>query len=210
MTSGRTLLVCTEAPSYLDAARRERFERLRARLSGAAGGECSLVHYPDVTSFRGFGAVVVSGSDAPWQKHPPGAFRPLERAIRSAGEPLLGICAGMQILTWAFGGSVEPLRPPGPPAETGFRPVEVLVGDDPLVRGIGPTADFYESHTYEVTRVPEGFETIAAGARCAHEAIRAVDAPVWGVQFHPECADADHPAGERLLANFFAAARASS
>jgi GMP synthase-like glutamine amidotransferase len=204
--AARVVFVCTEAQSHLDHERLDRYERIRARLGAIARRPCDLVHYSDVASFDEGDVVVLSGSDAPWEAHPSDGFAALEEAVRRADVPMLGICAGMQLLTWVHGGAVEPLGSPGPVPEEGFRTVELLARDDPLLEGLGARAAFYESHSYEVTRLPRGFEAIAAGERCRNEAFRRTGRPVWGVQFHPEAADAAHPAGERLLANFFAAA----
>ena len=201
--------VCTEAPSHLDRVRREAYDRIRARLATLSGGPCSLVHYSEVEDLAETGAVVLSGSDAPWEDHGADAFAPLERALRATRAPVLGICAGMQLLTWFHGGAVEPLVTPGPPVERGFRRVELVEPDDPLTAGLGFAGEFYESHSWEVTRLPHGFTAIAVGARCRYEAFRRTGAPVWGVQFHPEAADEAHPAGERLLRNFFSYAQAT-
>jgi GMP synthase-like glutamine amidotransferase len=204
-----TIFVCTEASSHLDQTRRVEYERIRSRLADLAGATCSLVHYSEVRALDGAGAVVLSGSDAPWEAHPPDAFAGLARALAATDAPVLGICAGMQLLTWFHGGAVEPMASPGPRFEVGFHPVRLHAPDDPLLEGLGAQAEFYENHSYEVTELPAGFEPIARGARCRYEGFRRRGAPVWGVQFHPEAADEAHPAGERLLRNFFAQAQAT-
>jgi GMP synthase-like glutamine amidotransferase len=115
----------------------------------------------------------------------------------------------MQLLAWFHGGDVQPIASPGPRIELGFRPVELHARDDPLFEGLGPETEFYENHGYEVTRLPHGFQAIARGSRCRHEAFRRRGEPVWGVQFHPEKADEAHPGGSRVLRNFFAHAHAT-
>ncbi len=204
----RTIFVCTEAPSHLDRARRREYERVRSKLADLAGGPCSLVHYSDVNELDDATAIVLSGSDAPWEAHPANAFAGLRRTLATTSTAVLGICAGMQLLTWFNGGAVERMASPGPPVELGFRPVELDARDDPLFEGLGAEAEFYENHSYEVTRLPDGFAAIARGSRCRHEAFRRRGRPVWGVQFHPEVADEAHPGGERLLRNFFSHAHA--
>jgi GMP synthase (glutamine-hydrolysing) len=87
----------------------------------------------------------------------------------------------------------------------GYRPIELLVPDDPLFAGLRARPEVWKYHTHEVSELPAGFEVLASSGRCRYEVIRRSDAPVWGTQFHPEEADAGHPAGERMLANFFAA-----
>lgn len=128
----------------------------------------------------------------------------------------------MQLLAWFAGGRVEPLgRPtdgeqaldpalaPDLGAEIGFHRIEVVAPDDPLFSGVEREPQVFQRHTHHVTELPSGFEVLATGDRCPVQAFRHSARPVWGVQFHPEEWDAEHPAGERVLRNFLAAARAS-
>ncbi|MGH3093934.1 MAG: glutamine amidotransferase-related protein [Gaiellaceae bacterium] len=179
---------------------------MRERLEGLAEEGCELRHYASAGGLGDASAVVLSASNAPWSAHAPGAFEPLERALAEAAVPVLGICAGMQLLTWFAGGEVEPLGPPSE-AEVGFRPIEVVAPDDPLFRDVEPEPEVFQEHTHHVSRLPSGFEVLATGSRCPVEALRHTGQSVWGVQFHPEAWDDARPAGERILRNFFAAAR---
>lgn len=180
---------------------------MRERLEGLAEEECALRHYADVGSLGDVSAVILSASNAPWSAHAPGAFDPLERAVGEATVPVLGICAGMQLLTWFAGGEVEPLGRP-PEAEVGFHPVDVIAPDDPLFRDVERSPEVFQDHTYHVSRLPEGFQVLATGSRCPVQALRQVGRSVWGVQFHPEAWDEARPAGERVLRNFLATAHA--
>jgi GMP synthase (glutamine-hydrolysing) len=165
---------------------------------------------------------VVSASNAPWTAHEPHAFDPLGRALSESAAPVLGVCAGMQLLAWFAGGRVEPLAPPAggeltldpslgdeAAAEIGFQRIEVVAPDDPLFRGVEREPEVLQRHTHHVSQLPSGFEVLATSSRCPVQALRRSARPVWGVQFHPEEWDAEHPAGERVLRNFFAAARAA-
>src|SRR5215210_584390 len=99
-------LVVTEHPSKLDRGRARRYEEIGARLGEIAGLPMHSVHYLDVDSL-GPGPVVLSGSSAPWKTHDRAALERLGRVVLAADAPVLGICAGMQLLAEFAGGRVE-------------------------------------------------------------------------------------------------------
>jgi len=90
--------------------------------------------------------------------------------------PVLGICAGMEVLTLVHGGRLDTCL------EIGMTPVRVS-GEDPL---LGRTGEFpvYELHGFGC-HVPEGFRVLAESDRCV-QVIRHKVRPQWGVMFHPE------------------------
>jgi GMP synthase-like glutamine amidotransferase len=90
--------------------------------------------------------------------------------------PVLGICAGMEVLTLVHGGNLDNCR------EIGMTPVRVT-GEDLL---LGRTGEFpaYELHGFGC-RVPEDFQVLAESDRCI-QVIRHKNRPQWGVMFHPE------------------------
>ncbi|MGI8605897.1 MAG: glutamine amidotransferase-related protein, partial [Gaiellaceae bacterium] len=99
-------LVVTEHSSFLDVRRKRRYEEIRASLEEIAGRPVRSIHYPDVDRL-GPGPVVLSGSGAPWAAHDPAELERLGDAVRAADVPVLGICAGLQLLAGFAGGSVE-------------------------------------------------------------------------------------------------------
>ena len=94
----------------------------RGRVSGRP---VRSIHYPDVDRL-GPGPVVLSGSGAPWDRHDPAELERLGDAVRAADAPVLGICAGLQLLTGFAGGRVEPMAVHGRPPERGYLQLEVL------------------------------------------------------------------------------------
>jgi GMP synthase (glutamine-hydrolysing) len=90
--------------------------------------------------------------------------------------PVLGICAGMEVLTLVHGGNLDTCR------EIGMTPVRVSC-EDPL---LGRTGEFtaYELHGFGC-RVPEDLRVLAESDRCV-QVIRHKVRPQWGVMFHPE------------------------
>ncbi|MDD1656696.1 MAG: gamma-glutamyl-gamma-aminobutyrate hydrolase family protein, partial [Methanomicrobiales archaeon] len=105
------------------------------------------------------------------------AARPASFAwLQEARVPVLGICAGMQAVALAFGGSLLPSREIGMTEIRCTRP-------DPLLEGHGRFSA-YELHGAGVVP-PESFVVLAESDRCI-QAIRHRVLPVYGILFHPE------------------------
>jgi len=193
------LLILTEHASFLTPARVEEYERIRGRLERLAGRSVASVPYATLRTTRPADALVLSGSSAPWAAHDQRELERLGDLVRSFEGPVLGICAGMQLQALFAGGRVARSRREDPP---GFRSIEVL-DDRDLLRGVPAGATVYTRHTDEVIDLPAAFRLLAGSEQCAIEAIAAADRPWWGTQFHPEEFEEEHPAGERVLRNFF-------
>jgi GMP synthase-like glutamine amidotransferase len=194
-------LVVTEHRSRLDAARKRRYEEIRSSLEEIAGQPVRSIHYLDADRL-GPGPVVLSGSSAPWDEHDAADLARLGDAVRSADAPVLGICAGLQLLAGFAGGRVEPMAADGRPPERGYLPLDVL-DDSDLLAGLPARATVFQSHTDEISELPADFRVLARTRGCEIQAIAAPERRWWGTQFHPERFDADRPDGKRVLANFF-------
>ena len=196
-------LILTERQSQLTEERARNYDRLRERL-GAIGGEpVEAVHYEELEPARlaGASAIVLSGATAPYDTHAPGALLLLGDRVVAARRPVLGICAGMQLQALFAGGRIGPGSP-----EHGFGPIEVADRSD-LLRGLPEEVVVWQEHTEEIAAVPDGFRVLASSERCAVQAIADPARRWWGTQFHPEEFTDEHPAGERVLRNFFTLAR---
>jgi GMP synthase-like glutamine amidotransferase len=197
-------LVVTEHSGALSPETLDHYEAVRGRLESAAGAPVTTVRYEEVGSLGSADAVVLSGSFAPWAVHSPEAIDRLGDAVRSYDGAVLGICAGMQLQAQFAGGTIR--HSPGG-LETGFSAVDV-VEHDGLLGGLPSRIVVYQHHGDEIGELPEGFRVLARSATCAIEAVFDPARHWWGTQFHPEEFDAAHPAGERILRNFFELARA--
>ncbi|MCU0632516.1 MAG: gamma-glutamyl-gamma-aminobutyrate hydrolase family protein [Methanolinea sp.] len=96
--------------------------------------------------------------------------------LNGAMVPVLGICAGMQILCLTFGGSVKE------GCEIGMTEVNVTV-PHPLLPP-PPSFQAYELHSFSCDP-PPGWETLAVSCGCV-QAIHDPNRPRFGVMFHPE------------------------
>jgi GMP synthase (glutamine-hydrolysing) len=198
---GSVGFVVTEHPSHLDARRVRRYEEIRGVLEAIAEQPVSSTHYLDVERL-GPGPVVLSGSRAPWAAHDPTSLDRLGEVVCAADAPVLGICAGLQLLSRFAGGRIEHMEARGQPPERGYLPLEVL-DDRDLLAGLAPQATLFQDHMDEVFDVPPDFRLLARTEACEIQAFAAPERRWWGTQFHPEQFDADHLDGRRVLENFF-------
>lgn len=111
--------------------------------------------------------------------------------------PILGICYGMQLIGQLAGGEVvgAGLR------EYGRADVEIL-GTGGIFRGFeeGGHMPVWMSHGDHLDIPPAGFDVVARTETIPVAAFQSTEAPIFGVQFHPEVAHT--PRGEEILANF--------
>jgi para-aminobenzoate synthetase component 2 len=126
-----------------------------------------------------------------------GASIPLVRACAAAGTPLLGVCLGHQAIGVAFGGTVDRA-----PELLHGKTSTVFHTDSGVLQGLpNPfTATRYHSLTILPETVPPELEVIATTQGGVIMAVRHVDLPIHGVQFHPESILTE--GGHRMLANW--------
>jgi len=116
----------------------------------------------------------------------------IQNFIFKTGLPILGICYGMQALTHALGGQVDPSAQ----REYGFARIE------PVVPGtmLDDLSTVWMSHGDRITRLPEGFVALARSGNSPYAAMGDMQRKYFGVQFHPEVHHT--PNGEKLLQHF--------
>jgi GMP synthase (glutamine-hydrolysing) len=92
---------------------------------------------------------------------------------------------------------------PGYYKEVGYMPI-TIVEDDPIFASMGPRPVFFESHYWEVKRLPDDFVLLASSAECEVQVMRHKECLLYGTEFHPEVYEEDnYPDGRTLLSNFF-------
>jgi GMP synthase-like glutamine amidotransferase len=163
-------------------------------------------------------AIVVGGNTTDWALFDLSSLQNLFETIRLAPVPILGICAGHQLIGYAHGAAwgglgilrsgeidPDPRFAPGLRKERGYLPVD-LDPRCPLFRGLDDGATFFQSHYWQLSAAPKGFVVRASSPWTPIQAIERSDRFVFGVQFHPERCDDIHPHGAAVLRNFFALA----
>ena len=143
----------------------------------------------DTASLLRYSAFILSGRGASSRISNAVNARVIGAACQ-AGTPLLGICYGAEILAQCRGGSLRRMAAP----RRGLHAVRVMA-ENPLCSG---TLAAFESHAYEIARLPDGMAALASSDACAFEVVRVEGAPVYGTQFHPEMSGD----GAGLLATF--------
>ena len=89
--------------------------------------------------------------------------------IFDLGIPVLGICYGMQLMTYTLGGKVEKAST----REYGATKVNIE-NSSLLFKGFENTNEFLMSHTDFVSEVPSGFKNIASTQNCPNSAMENV------------------------------------
>ncbi len=112
--------------------------------------------------------------------------------VLASGLPVLGICYGMQALTHALGGQVDPST------EREYGQAAI----DPLIPGtmLEVLSKVWMSHGDRITRMPDGFVALAKSDNSPYAAIGDFTRKYFGVQFHPEVHHT--PNGAELLKHF--------
>ena len=115
----------------------------------------------------------------------------LQRYILDSGLPILGICYGMQALTYALGGQVDAS------AKREYGPAMI----QPLMpSALSVLSTVWMSHGDRITRMPEGFIALAKSGNSPYAAIGDMQRKYFGVQFHPEVKHTPH--GAEVIKHF--------
>ena len=212
------------AEGALRVERKESMERRRLLFQELSGEPCRTCHYsefrreelrsPDISS------LVTSGNRSLWEDYNIAEdFAEFRGAIEEASKPVLGICGGHQLIAMLLGGESAPIRrlaageadihpeyAPGFLKEWNY--YEVEFSPDPLFAGLRGRIVVNEAHFWHLVRMPESLRVIARNRNCPVQAMRQAGKLIYGVQFHPEVNDPEHPDGRRVLENFFSLGKA--
>jgi GMP synthase (glutamine-hydrolysing) len=154
--------------------------------------------------------IILSGQSHPWDKYSRDDLAGIFYVIQDARQPILGVCGGLQQIALAFGARVDLIERVAPGEgyegayrERGFCSVE-LESPNPngMFAGLPDQLTVWESHCDEVKQLPAEFVRTATNNVSEIQAMQHTSLPLFGVQFHPELFDEDHPHGRTILENF--------
>jgi GMP synthase (glutamine-hydrolysing) len=144
----------------------------------------------EVRSYEPVGLVLSGGPSSVYEKDAPVC----DPRMLQLGIPVLGICYGMQWLTYNLGGRVERADR----REYGRAELEIERSSS-LFSGLPGTLKIWNSHGDHVVGLPEGFHVTGR----TDNAVAAVENPAkkfYGVEFHPEVQHTER--GTDILRNF--------
>jgi GMP synthase (glutamine-hydrolysing) len=151
--------------------------------------------------------IILSGQSHPWDKYTPESLAGVFDVIKHASQPILGVCGGHQQIALAYGaevGLMGRLEPGegynGAKRERGFLPIDNT--GDGLFKGLPSKLTVWHNHCDEVKELPNAFRQTATNETCKIQAMQEKGRRVYGVQFHPELFDEDHPEGRHIVENF--------
>ena len=147
-----------------------------------------VVHIPSgepIPPLGGYTHVIISGSTASLVDPPDWVATEvaLVEEARDRGLAILGSCFGHQMLVYALSGPEFVQRAASP--EVGWIAVE-MSGEDPLFADLPNPWHAFAWHYDEVVSPPEPWRVLGSSSICGVHVIRYGDAPIWGLQSHPE------------------------
>lgn len=134
-------------------------------------------------------------SGGPNSVYDEGSFS-IDPEIFELGIPILGICYGMQLMTYKLGGVVSSADS----KEYGKAMLDVTSKQTELFKDLPEHQQVWMSHGDLVTEVPEGFDVVATSPNCPISAMENIEKQMYAVQFHPEVRHSEH--GNDVLRRF--------
>lgn len=145
----------------------------------------------DIKKHDPMGIIITGGPDSVYWEN----AITVDKRIFDLDIPILGICYGAQLISHLLGGKVESAS--SDRAEFGRTKVEYK---DSLLFDNLCIGDCWMSHTDYISRLPEGFYSIATSKNCDTAAIANEKRKIYATQFHPEVNHTEHH--KEIMQNF--------
>lgn len=129
-------------------------------------------------------------------------YVPKLNVLKEVNIPILGICAGLQLIAIIHGGTI------GRMFETEENILEegyvehFIIKEDVIFTGLNEKFYCRQFHRDEVKEIPDEFELLASSEMCKVQVLKHKTKSIYGVQFHPEWFNESYPDGKTILTNF--------
>ena len=143
----------------------------------------------ELNSLKNYDSVILSGRRKNGKKINEINSKVINYSIKNDLK-LLGICYGAEILALTLGGTIKKSQSIQKGNET------ISVFENNLISK--NKLDVFESHSFEIAKLPEILIPLAKSNNCKYEIIQYEKKPVFGTQFHPEMS----PDGHNLIEKF--------
>jgi GMP synthase (glutamine-hydrolysing) len=183
-----------EAVAILDFG--SQYSQLIARRVREANVYCELFPYDapadEVLALQPRGFILSGGPSSVYELDAPR----LPRYVLESGQPVLGICYGMQLLAHNLGGRVAQAQ------HREYGPALVQVTDlaCPLFAELPFALPVWMSHGDRIEALPPGFTVVAQTDNSPIAAMAQPGRRLYGLQFHPEVVHT--PQGREIVRNF--------
>ncbi len=171
------------------------YNQLIARRVRECGVYCEVRSYKtsleEIQKLNPVGIILTGGPNSVYLDTSPRT----DAKLYSLGIPVLGICYGAQLMSFALNGTVESAKlAEYGKTETFYDTKSVLFS------GLNEKEISWMSHGDYISRLPDGFKSIAHSETCPFAAFEDAEKKLYGLQFHPEV---NHTIdGLKMLHNF--------
>lgn len=137
------------------------------------------------------GIIITGGPSSVYEDDAPKC----DKKLFELGIPILGICYGMQLMTYSLGGKVARAD------KREYGVVDVNLDNNcEIFKNLGDVNACLMSHTDYVDIMPEGFIKTASTANCKIAGMENKEKNFYGIQFHTEVNDTQN--GIEIIRNF--------
>ena len=133
-------------------------------------------HLLDLNSLGNYNSIILSGRRKNEKKINEINSKIINYSIKH-NVKLLGICYGAEILSLTLGGTIRKTT-----LHKGSETINITK-ENPIS---GNSLDVFESHGFEISKLPSVLIPVAESKNCKYEIIQYEKKPIFGTQFHPE------------------------
>ena len=150
------------------------------------------IHTPqllDLDSLKNYNSIILSGRRKNDKKINQVNSKIITLSIKN-NLKLLGICYGAEILALTLGGTIKKSQF----LQKGNETINILKNN--LISN--DTLNVFESHGYEISKLPDVLIPVAESNNCKYEIIQYKKKFIFGTQFHPEMSQDGHELIEKF------------